>query len=220
MDCGPKERAWEEETGPCYGYREGNCARGDKCQYLHDKVLPAQEIAALKEKRAGTPCRRHAHGICKYGDACQYLHSETVQKTAACTQAEEGKEDEYIINIAVPASSADVGEIELIMDTGTENHLVARSRCLENEGAIYPTERPMKLQPANGIITANHRVNKHIPRLGTTVDPLVLDNTVDALSVGRLVLDDHFSFWPAVERPTSWIGTGVRSSWIRRGTCP
>ena len=62
--------------------------RGDKCQYLHDKVLPAQEIAALKEKRAGTPCRRHAQGICKYGDACQYLHSETVQKTAACTQAD------------------------------------------------------------------------------------------------------------------------------------
>ena len=193
--------ALKKKKQPCYGYREGHCVRGDKCQYLHDKVLPAQEIAALKEKRAGTPCRRHAQGICKYGDACQYLHSEAVQKTAACTQAEKGEEDEYTVNIAVPASSADVEEIELIMDTGTENHLVARSRCLANEEAIYSTERPMKLQTANGIITANERVNKHIPRLGTTVDPLVLDNTVDALSVGRLVLDDHFSFfWPAGEK--------------------
>ena len=69
--------------------------------------------------------------------------------------------------------------------------MIHSSRCTDRD-------RPLKLATANGEITADQRIHENVGTIGTTLDPLELDKTVDAISVGRLVLEKNFSFhWPS-----------------------
>ena len=99
---------------------------------------------------------------------------------------------------AAPPSITNRGEVrEWIIDTGTENHLVSQSRCVD-DGDQLKVDRPLRLSTANGEITADQRIHNNVRTIGTTLDPLVLDKTVDAISVGRLVLERNFSLhWPS-----------------------
>ena len=54
--------------------------------------------------------------------------------------------------------------------------------------------RPMKLATANGVINADTRMMMDVSILGNALDPIVLENTVDVLSLGRLVLDNGYDF--------------------------
>ena len=90
-----------------------------------------------------------------------------------------------------------IGKMELIADTGTENHLIMKSRVDPSDPGIHSTDRKIRLATASGITTASERVHEFLKGLGITIDPLMLESTVDAISVGRLVLDLVFSFhWP------------------------
>ena len=81
--------------------------------------------------------------------------------------------------------------------------------------------RSLKLATANGIIIADERIDMEIQGLGTTVDPLVLDETVNAISVGRLVLDGEFSFhWPAGESAYLVDKDGHRTECQTKGYVP
>ena len=85
-----------------------------------------------------------------------------------------------------------------VPDTGTENHLVSRSRCVDDGDQLSKVGRPLRLATANGKITADQRIHKNVSTIRTTLGPLVLDKTVDAISVGRLVLEKNFSLhWPS-----------------------
>ena len=184
----------KKQKKPCFGYREGNCTRGDKCPFAHDKVLNAQELKDLKSKRAKMPCRRFAEGTCKFGDSCQFSHDETA-KAGVCTEVEENS-TETEVTISAPARRSDDDGC-LIVDTGTENHLISAQRC-EREGlSPYRIEKPLRLMTANGIITADTRVDMKIPGINGTVSPLVMKDSVDALSVGRLVADGWDFHWEA-----------------------
>ena len=75
---------------------------------------------------------------------------------------------------------------------------MSRSRCVDDSDQLFKVDRPLRLATANGEITADQRIHKNVNTLGTTLDPLVLDKTVDAISVGRLVLETNFSLhWPS-----------------------
>ena len=54
------------------------------------------------------------------------------------------------------------GVKEWIADTGTENHLIGRSRIDESKNEISLTNKPMKLAIANGIITVSEKIQKRI----------------------------------------------------------
>ena len=195
---------------PCYGYREGNCTRGDACPYAHDKVLSPDEIKAVREKRSKTPCRGFMSGKCKFGDSCQYSHAEGPKPAAACARLEPEERAKVgdngddpvgvdVVAISVPAfGRADAVVKEWIVDTGTENHLISLKHCESDYGESYPADRPLRLATANGVVVADRRIKKSVKGLNTVIDPLVLPETVDALSVGRLVVDHQYSFhWPA-----------------------
>ena len=187
-----------------------------------------KEKTELAEKRALQPCRMFQRGQCKYGDKCQYRHEKGGQLTAAaCINSQDFEfsdfENEISVLFDLEVSDDDGGDdcdpdlihdvicdectaaichggkgIEWVVDTGTENHLVMRSKIDPEDPGIHRADRPLRLATANGTITADQRVIKDVPELGVSVDPLMLDHTVDALSVGRLVLDESYSFhWPS-----------------------
>ena len=190
--------------------------------------LSAGEKKNIAEKRSKIPCNANAAGRCRFGDKCQYMHSEFKTFAAGvCQDAPQGESehDHSDIEIAftAPASSPqmhdprdDLQEVmsgsptapssivnrrevrEWIIDTGTENHLVSRSRCVDDSDELFEVDRPLRLATANGEITADQRIHKNVNTIGTTLDPLLLEKTVDAISVGRLVLEKSFSFrWPS-----------------------
>ena len=196
------------ERGQCYAHLRGSCTRGDKCRFSHEgkpgslPPMSEQEKRELADKRSQIPCKLYARGLCKFGDKCQYKHDARADATAAaCIEdedtASQGSGEEGEVVFSCPA--AEGGTVrEWIVDTGTENHLVTTSKVDSNDANIFEAERPLRLATANGTITASRRVRKSVPELGIDIDPLMLDKTVDAISVGRLVMDQSFSFyWPS-----------------------
>ena len=190
--------------------------------------LSAEEKKNIAQKRSKIPCNANAAGRCRFGDKCQYMHPESKTFAAgACQDAPPGESEhnhsDTEIVFTAPASSpqmhdprADLQEVmcgsptapssivnrgdvrEWIIDTGTENHLVSRSRCVDDSNQLFKVDRPLRIATANGEITADQRIHNNMNTIGTILGPLVLDKTVDAISVGRLVLERNFSFhWPS-----------------------
>ncbi len=110
---------------------------------------------------------------------------------------------------------------EWIVDTGTENHLISADKCCMIDDDIVEVDRPLRLATANGEITADKRVTKEVSALDTTINPLILDKTVDAISVGRLVIEDGFSFhWPRGGQPYLVDRNGKRTDCETKGYVP
>ena len=55
--------------------------------------------------------------------------------------------------------------------------------------SCFKVDRPLRLATANWEITTDGRIHKNVNTIGVTLDSLVIDKTVDAISVGRPVLD-------------------------------
>ena len=72
-------------------------------------------------------------------------------------------------------------------DSGSENHLVDGRRFTPRDFEVngVTMNRPMKLATANGVINADTRMMMDVSILGNVIDPIVLENTVDVLSLGR-----------------------------------
>ena len=212
----------EKKKGPCFAWRNGTCKHGDNCQWRHDgqagqkKDLTDAEKKEIAAKRAKMPCHGFAAGHCRFGDKCQYSHAEGPKSSSAgvCTAVGGSDDDENVLVFTAPALNQEDDEQpaeqrdevaaparsikEWIIDTGTENHLIGADKCCEEEDDIRDVERPLRLATANGEIVADKRVAKKVGALDTTIDPLILDRTIDAISVGRLVLENGFSFhWPS-----------------------
>ena len=196
------------KVGICYSWQRGSCGRGARCAYSHSgepgsaPPLTDSQKKDIAEKRSKQVCRAHAAGKCRFGDKCQYAHSGIESAAGACTMIDEdGEEEEFETVFTAPvldkiATTAPCGMVqEWIIDTGTENHLVSRGKCDEVGDEFIDLDRPLRLATANGEILAKQRVRMNVSPLGTTVEPLVLENTVDAISVGRLVMDDKYSFF-------------------------
>ena len=55
-------------------------------------------------------------------------------------------------------------------------------------------EEPIVLASANGDVTAEWTTKIHVPQLNITVEALVLDDTQECLSVGKIVKDYRMSY--------------------------
>ena len=72
----------------CWEFDKGNCTKGKKCPFLHEKRprsntpgkgrgRSAEKSKKMsKEEMAKTPCVYHAKGNCRRGDKCYYSHAE------------------------------------------------------------------------------------------------------------------------------------------------
>ena len=182
---------------PCSANAAGRCRFDDKCQYMHSEP------------------KTFAAGVCQ--DAPQgeseHDHSDTeiiftAAAPASTPQMHDPRDDfQEVVNgsPAAPASITNRGEArEWIIDTSTENRFVSRGCCVDDSDQLFKVDRFLRFATANGEITADQRIHKNVNTIGTTLDPLVLDKTVDAISVGRLVLEKNFrSTGPVEAMPTS-----------------
>ena len=82
-----------------------------------------------------------------------------------------------------------------ILDTGSSNHL-ASSKSLPGRlrRAIQHNAHAVRLATANGVITTTDIVDIEVPLLGAMARVLLLPNTPNVLSIGRMVEDEGCSF--------------------------
>ena len=78
------------------------------------------------------------------------------------------------------------------------------------------------ISTANDLISSSHSVSLNVPRINGTVDALILSNTPDVLSLGRLCVAGGFQFhWPAYSHsPTLTMPTGQVVELYVRGYVP
>ena len=73
------------------------------------------------------------------------------------------------VNLQSAGACPGLEEIVFIVDAVSENHLINWSSIDPEDPGIHKTPKVMRLQTANGIISADKRVNIDIPSLGVTV---------------------------------------------------
>ena len=84
-----------------------------------------------------------------------------------------------------------------IVDTGSAHHLISRGDLARLKVNTQMVDKAILLATANGTITADTRAQYFDNKLGITLDPLVLDDSPEVVSVGRLTGEgDHEFFWP------------------------
>ncbi|MCP4838943.1 MAG: hypothetical protein GY894_06235, partial [Planctomycetes bacterium] len=89
------------------------------------------------------------------------------------------------------------------IDTGSANHLIDKSNIYDDDtGMIQTMSSPKRLATANGVTVVDKFVHAAVNSIQTTVDAIVMDKCPDVLSVGRLVMEDGFSFvWEPKRNP-------------------
>merc|ERR1712155_243491 len=97
-----------------------------------------------------------------------------------------------------------------MLDSGAAVHCLSERQILDYDKRKVPLGQPQKLLTANGPITVDHYVTSWCPALKTYVDVLVLENSPELLSLGKLCRDKGFNFhWDGYKRkPRMWDGQG------------
>ena len=184
--------------------------------------LTDKEKEDIAKKRAAMPCGMFSRGQCKFGAQCQYSHASK-SMAGACIEGDHDDEhhdlddDNYLFmdleenqyatleccSDSDPSEEPDKQMIAInqptnvkkwIADTGSENHLISRADVSDDHPGIHQTDRKMNLATANGVISANERVHTEVGALGMPINPIMLTNTVNVVSVGRMVVDGGWSF--------------------------
>ena len=213
-----------KSSRPCYDWLLGTCKKGTGCPFSHAGQKGAgqeavdKEKKALAEKRSSIPCEMHRKGRCRFGDKCQFLHSDEGSPSPAgvCQSPEE----QISTSLAMITLCSD--RPEWCLDTGSENHLVDQASIDPQDLAdrAYETQRPLRLATANGEIVAKTRIDHHLDKVNLTINPLVLQSTVNAISVGRLVIDNGMTFHWDTHGAHLMDNQGHRIECVIRGYVP
>ena len=221
-----RARAPAETNAPTYSHDPK--AQPSKAE--RDRLDKAREKREkdMKGKRSKAPCKNHAEGHCKFGDSCQFSHAAPAVPIAAngcCIDLQgdndiENDSDGEIIYVTPPAmdtvycmaAQRHMHRIqEWGLDSGSGNHLVDGRRFIPRGFEVngVTMNRPMKLATANRVINASTRTVMDVSILGNAIDPIVLENTIDVLSLGRLVIDNGYDFhWTKEHGATLVIDRG------------
>ena len=169
----------------------------------------------MKGKQSKAPCKNHVEGHCKFGDSCQFFHAApavSIAATGCCIDLQDDNDienDSDIENIYVTLPAVDTVYCmaaqkhmhriqEWGLDSGSENHLVDGRRFTPRDFEVngVTMNRLMKLATATGVINADTRMMMDVTIFGNAIDPIVFENTVGVLNLGRLVLDNGYdSHW-------------------------
>ena len=84
-----------------------------------------------------------------------------------------------------------------IVDSGASIHLIdAKTMTNQERRDLKPLEFPIRLQTANGFITAEYSTSVYVLELDVWIEAVVMDNTPPVLSLGLLVEQNGFtSVW-------------------------
>ena len=99
-----------------------------------------------------------------------------------------------------------------LSDTGTALHLVGKNSLSARELAKIRTVTPVSLHTPNGVVTVNQAIDLFVKSLQTNITALVMEDSPNALSVGKLVKESglEFSWLPeAPDRPFFVLRNGM-----------
>ncbi len=111
------------------------------------------------------------------------------------------------------ASAAPDVQSKLIVDTGASLGLADKAEQSRKEKeTLRDAEEPVTLNSANGKTESSEQIDRKVPRSGITIEPHVLDNCPDVLSVGQRCQGEGFEFrWkPFSDRPYFVRPDGVK----------
>ena len=80
------------------------------------------------------------------------------------------------------------------MDSGSAHHLSTRKDLAKSKHIMEIADEAILLATANGTITSNIRAKYFDNKLGITLNPLVLDDSPEVSSIGRLTEDGDHEF--------------------------
>ena len=166
------------------------------------------------ERRKTLPCRNFMKpGGCKFGDQCQYKH-EVVNATVCREIRDQDPStitgDDQSDEIGMVSTNPDeVGPAHhrvknWVVDTGSGNHIVCRAHV---DNRHIHRQRPIekrRLQTANGVVEVDKVLNVSSGTLGTDFDAIIMDNTANVVSLGKLCMENGCTFvWQAHAEP--WL---------------
>ena len=82
-----------------------------------------------------------------------------------------------------------------IVDSGSGNDLTDNRNVDPLRPHWRPLLRPFPLSTAGGRIEATHRVPLYVSELNETVEPMILPDIPDVLSLGRRCVAEGYDFW-------------------------
>ena len=95
-----------------------------------------------------------------------------------------------------------------IVDSGAGKALANRSDFTpEQLSHAYELPVPVRLRTANGVIAVTHAINLQVPHLGDVREVLLLENTPNVFSLGRLCIDQRKDF--------IWLGSKGQPPYLR-----
>ena len=99
-----------------------------------------------------------------------------------------------------------------IVDSGAGKALANRSDfSSEQLSNAYELPIPVRLRTANGIIVVTHALNLKVAGLGDVREVLLLENTPNVFSLGRLCIDQRKDF--------IWLSSKGSPPYLRHKTC-
>ena len=113
---------------------------------------------------------------------------------------------------SAPPSPIKSGIQSWIMDSGAGKALANRSDFTSDQlSQAYELPVPVRLRTANGIIVVTHAINLQVAGLGDVREVLLLENTPNVFSLGRLCIDQRKDF--------IWLGSKGQPPYLRDNTC-
>ena len=88
-----------------------------------------------------------------------------------------------------------------LADTGTAVHLANRGDLTAEEVANIKIVPPVHLHTPNGVVCVSEALDKYIPSLNVSVEVMVMKDSPNALSIGRLVRQSGLDFIWEHEEP-------------------
>ena len=85
---------------------------------------------------------------------------------------------------------------EYLLDSGASIDMVGADSVAEEENLrIKNAAKTLNINTANGKVTANETIAVKLPNLGIELDPLILKNCPNVLSMGKRCADEGFGFY-------------------------
>ena len=148
------------------------------------------DFKATYPKRAPQCEKQNLSVFKKYGSSGEIAASSEESEAKPLTESH---------TVAAPETHS-----KLIVDTGASLDLADKAtQSRKEKEALRDADEPVTLKTANGKTESSEQIDRKVPQLGMTIEPHVLDNCPDVLSVGQRCQGEGFEFrWkPFSDRP-------------------
>jgi hypothetical protein len=199
-------------TAQCHFHKNGTgCKYGDACPFLHE--APVEVGPAVKPAKAAVARLAHSSSVITKVPAVAARHSfRNYRRIDIGTESESepgpddthryAVSDDHLKSVAAVANgnrSGASGERRWLCDTGCPFDLIGQpSIPLNSRSNAIKAKQAVTMETANGTISCDRVLQMQIIPFNENIEPYILEDSPDVLSIGRRCVDEGFSFhWEA-----------------------